>query len=452
MVCVALAAGLGLTALLSYRAAVRAAEDVLYTRASEAAASFLSTARMTEAMSDDSRLAALAKEMASDQVGIAVIDLDGHVVVASGDDARVGATLALGLEQRRELRLQGQAHGMVGDRIEYWRPMRGPGWGRWGKQAMRRWWRWGEEKRDVESKNRPFPDVPRGKLPDRASGGSGGPRLMRVTVPQAAAATLLGPARLNVTLAGIVAAALLALGVVMHRAARRAQRAEAELHRRRALAALGEMAAVLAHEIRTPLGSIKGNAQLIGEERAGDDRVQSIVDEAGRLERLVNGLLDYARPTAPRRVACDPDALLERAVQIVAPRAVGASVAIVTDPARCGACLRADPDQILQVLVNLLQNGVEACATPAAHGATVSIAVRRGGGQVVFTVQDAGPGLQGSDPDQIFRPFFSTKHQGTGLGLSVARQIVEQHGGTLELRERAEGGVIATVTLPEGGA
>jgi signal transduction histidine kinase len=455
-VCILLSGGLGLTALVSFRAARHAAEDVLYSRATEVAGSFVATARMTGSMRSEQRLQTLAREMATDGVTIAVVELDGRIVVEAGADSPSrGAQVRMSAEDMRSMAQQGQAHRLVGTALEYWRPMRGGGregqrWPWWGAKKGRPWWSQQpttpDETRDVRPGREPLPSwVP---APWRTGGGLG-LRLLRVTVPRSAAGSLTGPARLTMTLSAVASALLLLLGVLLHRAARRAQRSAVELQRRRALAALGEMAAVLAHEIRTPLGSIKGNAQLIGEERAGDERVQSIVEESGRLERLVNGLLDYARPPAPRRVACDPDALMERAVQIVAPKAVAASVNLVTDPAHCGSCLRADPDQVLQLLVNLLQNGVEACAIAGAHGNTVAVQVRRGGGSVTYTVQDAGPGLQGAEPEQIFRPFFSTKHQGTGLGLSVARQIVEQHGGELDLRDRREGGVVATARLPE---
>jgi signal transduction histidine kinase len=437
VVCILLSGGLGLTALVSYRAARHAAEDVLYSRAIEVAGSFLATARMTSSMRSDERLQSLAREMATDGVTIAVVELDGRIVVEAGSDSsRVGTKVEMPAEDRRSMATQGQVHRLVGAVLEYWRPMRGRDWPWWGAKKGQPWW-----------SKQPAPEETKDPRPLWRAGG--GLRLLRVTVPRSAAGSLTGPAQLTMTLSAVASALLLVLGVLLHRAARRAQRSAVELQRRRALAALGEMAAVLAHEIRTPLGSIKGNAQLIGEERVGDDRAQSIVEESGRLERLVNGMLDYARPPAPRRVACDPDALMERAVQIVAPKALAATVNLVTDPARCGACLRADPDQLLQLLVNLLQNGVEACAMSGAHGDTVAVQVRRGGGRVTFTVQDMGPGLQGVEPEQIFRPFFSTKDQGTGLGLSVARQIVEQHGGEINLRDRREGGVIATASLPE---
>jgi signal transduction histidine kinase len=267
-----------------------------------------------------------------------------------------------------------------------------------------------------------------------------------VAIPYQSADALLAPARGAMVLALIAAPLLLAVGLLLHRAARRAQRAEVELRRREALSALGEMAAVMAHEIRTPLASIKGNAQLIGERLPADEGARSIVEESARLERLVDGLLDYARPADPHRAPCDPDRLVARAAEIVLPRAQARGVALVTDPARCGPCLAADSDQLLQVLVNLLQNAIEA-SDGAKQDEPVAIRVRRSAGWVTFGVLDRGAGLAASD-EELFRPFFSTKAQGTGLGLSIARQIVERHGGTLRLQSRAGGGTEATVRLP----
>jgi len=171
------------------------------------------------------------------------------------------------------------------------------------------------------------------------------------------------------------------------------------------------------------------------------------VREASRLERLVNGLLDYARPSDLSRARCDANELATRAAEIVAPGALDAGVNLISDPAPEGASLEADSDKLLQVLVNLLQNAVEAASDPAATGNAVTVRVRASGGTVLFSVLDQGPGLGGADTAEIFRPFFSSKKQGTGLGLSIARRMVEQHGGTLQLQDRPEGGIEARVVI-----
>jgi signal transduction histidine kinase len=441
VVCILLAGGLVLNAVLGYRAARQAAGAVLHSRAVEVATAVASAVRLHRGTGEELRLDELAKELAGEEVGIAICDLEGRVLAAAGPgpEAGVGQGQEL-LAGRRldvlgELRAHGQVHRTVkgpgGEYLEQWQPMAAPprrrGWGR-------RWWQ------GMGKGPGPF--------------GAGGPRrwlrLVRVTVSAGVADELMAPARTNVVMATVVSGLLLLIGVVMHLAARRARRAEQELQRRRALAALGEMAAVLAHEVRTPLASIKGNAQLVGETRPDDERIQAVVREAGRLERLVNGLLDYARPPEPRRVPCDPDELATRAAQIVAGVAEAARVDLMIDPADCGACLSADPDRILQVLVNLLQNAVEASSGPGTRSpGPVVLRVRRGSGRVTFTVLDTGPGLGGVKVEQLLRPFFSTKQRGAGLGLSVARQIVEQHGGELRLVDRKEGGAMAEAILPE---
>jgi signal transduction histidine kinase len=454
LVCLLLAMGLALTALFNYRAARRAAEDVLFSRAAETAASFAATARMTGFLGSDDRLQSMATEMATEDLSIAVVDREGRVLAGAGGGPRgprPGGVVPMTFEIGRDLRLHGQFHRLNPEgRLEYFRPIRGPGGGAgWGRRL---WMQKMLGSRDEDTgpgdvAREQDPASPRSRPP-----GAPGLRLLRVTVPRSLAEPLVGPARITLSLAAAVALLLLFVGFLMHRAAERARRAEGELHRRRALSALGEMAAVLAHEIRTPLASMKGNAQLIGETLVRDDRVESIVAEASRLERLVNGLLEYARPLKPRRVPCDPDAIAEQAAQIVAPRAAAAAVTLLTDPGGCGTCLRADADQILQVLVNLLQNAVDATASVEGSPEPVVVRARRRGGNVVFTVQDSGPGLPEVAVDLMFQPFFTTKRQGTGLGLSVARQMVEQHGGVLQLSQRPEVGAVATVTLPERGA
>jgi len=437
LVCGLLAAGLGVTTVHSYRAAQRAARSVLHSRAVEVANSVGAVARMMPPPQSGD-FAKLAQEFGTDEIGVAICDLRGRVLAASGGPApqlKVGSKVSI-WTTIKDLRVQGQASRLLkaagGDYLEHWQPIRGPrphagrgrGPGRWQKRGgFRRGMGW------------------RKRL-----------KLVRVTVSARVADELTSPARFALVLAGGAAGLLLILGVVMFRAAGRARRTQRELQRRRALASLGEMAAVLAHEIRTPLASIKGNAQLFGEAHADDERIDAVVLEAGRLERLVDGLLDYARPAAPRRAKIDPDELAERAAGIVAPKAEAASVTLMTDPAQSGSCLSADSDQLIQVLVNLLQNGVEACERGPNGTRSVVLRVRRARGKVTFSVLDSGPGFEdGAQLEQLVRPFFSTKQRGTGLGLSVARQIVEQHGGQLRLEQRKEGGARVEVVLPLHG-
>jgi signal transduction histidine kinase len=441
LVCLALGVGLWLLALVNHRAATRAARDVLYSRAAQLAGTFVATARVSRLLLDREQLQQLTQEMAADRTGIAVVTFAGQVLAAAEDgravpasEVQVGSVPAILGRLASEGRYAEMERGAGGPRLVFWRGVAGKRGPRAGRG--RGWWRrWGGQ--------------PQPGGPPKAHGRRG--LLLRVTVPADLADPLVDPATNTLAMASTVALTLLLLGGLLYRADGRARRAEAELGRRQALSALGEVAAVLAHEIRTPLASIKGNAQLLAEREPAQQTLQSIVDESARLERLVNGLLDYARPGEPNRVPCDPDELARRAAEIVSGRATALGVDLVLDPGQTGECLEADPDQLIQVLVNLLQNGVEAAAeADTADRAVVLRVKRRGAAKLELAVLDRGPGL-GSQPLQLLmRPFFSTKPRGTGLGLAVARQIVEQHGGDLLLEPREGGGAQALVTLPAG--
>jgi signal transduction histidine kinase len=387
VVCLLLTLGLILTAFFSYRAAQRAAEDVLFSRAVETADVFATTARLLKLSESSHQLHKLAKEMTSPLVGIALYTLNGRPLFQAG-----GGAIAMGpsFDLLRELRLKGQTHRLLktakGERVLiYWRPLLGARRGPGGGRAARRLWQ--QLMRQEEGRTKRIPDG-KGQTPPLVMA-SGWPRpdphapparpraLIRVSVDSSLADSLTNPAKMMVLMAALAALVLLLIGLVLHRAAAQAHQAELELAQRKRLAALGEMAAVLAHEVRTPLGSIKGNAQLLAEQGPEDSRINAMIRETLRLERLVNGLMDYARPAEPQRVLADPDQLMEQAMEIITPKALAARVNLLTDPAGCGACFHVDPDGILQILVNLLQNAIEDCADPRAISNSVVIQVNK---------------------------------------------------------------------------
>jgi two-component system sensor histidine kinase HydH len=262
------------------------------------------------------------------------------------------------------------------------------------------------------------------------------------------------------------AAVLVLVSVLLFLADRRAARMRSTMERQRSLAEMGEMAAVLAHEIRNPLGVIKGTAQVLLEQRqngaqaqrpAGGDtkekgaslpdpvetqRLSLLVDQSGRLEKLVGGLLDYARPAPLERRELQAVELAEQAVQLVSTQAVAQKVALVQDFEKCS--IYADKEKILQVLLNVLRNALEA----SPNSTTVTFRVHCSAGRVVFSVTDSGPGLDPELGDQIYRPFVTTKTDGTGLGLSISRRIVEAHGGTLEARNVQGRGACFVISIP----
>jgi two-component system sensor histidine kinase AtoS len=205
----------------------------------------------------------------------------------------------------------------------------------------------------------------------------------------------------------------------------------------------------VAHEIRNPLAGIRTTAEIL-RGRVGDDDdlgqfVDVILEETARLDRIVGSLLQFAKPPAPRPEPVDVPALLERAHQLAAGRAADRRVAVrVIDRGAVPSPL-ADRDQILQVVLNLLLNGIE--ATPEGGEVRTYAEPSVDGREIRIVVEDEGPGVAPAAHERIFDPFFTTKPGGTGLGLSISQNIVARHGGTLRV-ESAGPGTRATMTLP----
>jgi len=229
----------------------------------------------------------------------------------------------------------------------------------------------------------------------------------------------------------------------------RRKEVEEEVRKADRLAALGRLSAGVAHEIRNPLAGIRTTAELL-RGRIGSDAdlvqfVDVILEETARLDRIVGSLLQFAKPSEPRPEPLDVFALLERAARLAAGRAADRRVAIRVAPAVHLPSTLADRDQILQVLLNLLLNGIE--ATPEGGEVRASADASADGREVRITVEDEGPGVAPAARERIFDPFFTTKPGGTGLGLSISQNIVARHGGQLRI-ESAGRGTRATVALP----
>jgi two-component system sensor histidine kinase HydH len=239
---------------------------------------------------------------------------------------------------------------------------------------------------------------------------------------------------------GLAAIAVLwGAAALFWRLATRAAAAEAKLVSQRHLASLGEMSAIVAHELRNPLASLKGHAQLLLEQ-ADDPRLvkkaQRVVDEAVRLQDVSSGLLEFVRSG---RVERSPHAVAEVARQAAAASIAEVDLALDDAP----GTWTFDAARIRQVLANLLDN-----AHHAAPDERASLRVEVRGNDLVFVVRDRGPGVPREAREQIFAPFHTGRTQGTGLGLSVARRIVELHHGTLTCDEHPDGGAVFTVVIP----
>jgi two-component system sensor histidine kinase HydH len=207
------------------------------------------------------------------------------------------------------------------------------------------------------------------------------------------------------------------------------------------LAALGRLAAGIAHEVRNPLGVIRASAVLVQEhfEEAEDAHraCAFVVEETDRLDGLIASLLAFARPTALQLREARVGEVVERtsrlAEEVTRRRDVRLRRAL---PASDGPALRVDPDLVAQLLLGLVTNAAEALGP----GGTIELRAKEEAGAVVLAVADDGPGVPEAERERIFEPFYTTKPRGTGLGLAMAERIARAHGGTLRLAPGAGAG------------
>lgn len=221
-----------------------------------------------------------------------------------------------------------------------------------------------------------------------------------------------------------------------------------QLRRADRLSALGELSAGLAHEVRNPLGSIEGAVQILGRRDLAEETRQEFKEmasrEIARLKGLVTHFLEFARPQAPRVVASDVGLLLQSVAKLAAETARMAQVEIVVEPAATWPSISVDPEQIRQVLLNLTINATQAMP----KGGQIRLGAVQDGESVRIEVEDEGVGIPTEDMERVFDPFYTTRSNGTGLGLPIAYQIVSQHGGHIAARKNPERGMTFVVTLP----
>jgi two-component system sensor histidine kinase HydH len=225
--------------------------------------------------------------------------------------------------------------------------------------------------------------------------------------------------------------------------------ARARLAQSEKLAALGQLATAIAHEVRNPLGVIRSAAQGVGETlRAEDDdgrrACSFILAEIDRLNNVISSLLAFARPLrlAPRAVSIGP--LFDSALLLAREDLSAKGLRVSRREAADLPTVRADPDLLSQVLLGLLANASDVTGA----GGEVALEATRVDGGIELAVLDTGPGVPAELRTRIFEPFFTTRERGTGLGLAVARQIVEAHGGKIEVGDRPGGGARFAVLLP----
>ncbi|HYN03037.1 MAG TPA: ATP-binding protein [Vicinamibacteria bacterium] len=234
-------------------------------------------------------------------------------------------------------------------------------------------------------------------------------------------------------------------------------RAEEALRRRDRLAAMGELASTVAHEVRNPLNAVGMTAQRLKREFLGatpagaaereelQDLLGIMTSETQRIDRIVQQFLEYARPPRLAPESVDLDALAGDVASRARSLAEARGVRVEVEASGAGIAV-VDPAQLRQALDNLVRNAVE--ATP--EGGRVSLSARREAGGHAVEVRDTGRGIEPDHLPRVFDLYFTTKADGTGVGLAVTQQIVTAHGGTIEVDSRPGGGTTMTVRLPAG--
>jgi len=234
------------------------------------------------------------------------------------------------------------------------------------------------------------------------------------------------------------------------------RRKNEELRRRDRLAALGEMAAGMAHEVRNPLGGIALYASMLERELIGNEAGLSAAAKIScavrTLNRLVSEILDFAQEDHLEKQCASLGTMLEQVQDALRPWLDQLSCEMYVEPAAREIELQCDAGKMQQVLINLLLNGVQAAGS---HGwvrltaRRVQDARRPGGVQI--EVADSGPGIAPDALSRIFNPFYTTKSSGTGLGLAIVHRIVESHGGTIRALNSAEAGAKFVIWVPNEG-
>ncbi len=222
----------------------------------------------------------------------------------------------------------------------------------------------------------------------------------------------------------------------------------AQLIRADRLAAMGELTAGVAHEVRNPLGVIRASVQLLEDANCDRKRIHEaaavIKQEIDRLDRVIKALLDFGRPSKPTLLQTDIEQVLQDVLLFTGRFAKQADVKIEYALAGDLPRVTADPDQLKQVFLNLVTNAVQAME---GLGGRISVETGSDGDFVHISFADTGPGIPASDLGKVFDPFFSTRDDGTGLGLTIVHRIIDEHDGHIEVGSGPEGTVFR-VSLP----
>jgi len=225
-------------------------------------------------------------------------------------------------------------------------------------------------------------------------------------------------------------------------------RLQEQLSRAKRLSALGEMVAGISHEIRNPLGIIKSSSELLKKKMDSSEPANSIpgviIEESDRLNNIITDFLNYAKPRDPDRAKCSVEDVIEKNIAFLAPQ-IEVEGCIIEK--HCGNNIpeiTADSNMLYQAFLNILLNAMQSMP----DGGKIHVAISSNEKNVIIHFEDEGLGISEDILDKIWDPFFTTKEKGTGLGLGIVKNIVESHGGRVDINNRSVGGARVTVEIP----
>ena len=227
------------------------------------------------------------------------------------------------------------------------------------------------------------------------------------------------------------------------------RRLQEEIRRNEKLAAIGDLAAGVAHEIRNPLSSIKGIASYFNNKsyEGSEDKEMAgvMIEETDLVSRVISELLEFARPAELHRRPSDLNVLLQHSVRLVQQEAAAQSVQIQLDLFSGPLMAEVDPDRLAQCFLNLYLNALQAMEK---GGRLTIVSSGKEKEQVAVEVKDTGLGIPSEDVNKIFDPYYTTKPKGTGLGLAIVNKIIEAHQGQIKVRSAPGQGTVFSILLP----
>jgi signal transduction histidine kinase len=259
---------------------------------------------------------------------------------------------------------------------------------------------------------------------------------------------------LSILIMGLIFVALLfivrkAEGIIDERA-REQRELESQLNQAERLAALGQMCAGVSHEIRNPLGIIRSTAELLSgmpdAQEAQKKLSAVIIEESSRLNNIVMEFLDFARPLEPSLQDCHLEEIIQKNFLFLRPEFDKKKITVQDDLNGRSFKLKADPQLLYRTFINIFVNAIQAMK----DGGTIMVHVAEEADHYVVGIRDSGCGISQKNLSKIFDPFFSTKDKGSGLGLSIVRNIIEGHRGTIRIKSEEGSGTEVVIVLPTG--